>query len=123
MKHHIIAAVIVALGLITAAFLLRDRYTMTSHGDQIVRMDRWTGSITACSADYGSWSCETLGKRTEPPAVENLTAENLVIENTSATGLNDLNALSNRAARAATAAHHPDDLDNLMGQINSEAGH
>jgi len=46
MKQNIIAAAILAVGLIVASFLLAGRYSLLRWDDrQVVRLDHWTGEI------------------------------------------------------------------------------
>ena len=50
MHHNVIAAAIIAFGLIVAAFMLGGRYTMVRTNDfGIVRLDRWTGTASICA--------------------------------------------------------------------------
>lgn len=88
MKQNVIAAAILAFGLIVAAFLFAGRYTMTRLDENTVaRVDRWTGRMTVCSAYYDGLRCRSFPRaREQKVAVEDLTAENLVIEN-------DINAM------------------------------
>lgn len=49
MKIHVIAASIIALGLIVAGFLSGGRYTIVaSQGNAIARLDRFSGTVTLC---------------------------------------------------------------------------
>ena len=48
MKYNIVAAVVLALGLIGAAFLYGGRYYFIRlDRTHIVKADRWTGKVTA----------------------------------------------------------------------------
>ena len=49
MKNNIIAASIIAVGLIVAGFLSGGRYSAVhTRGDQFLLLDRWTGNVNGC---------------------------------------------------------------------------
>jgi hypothetical protein len=53
-NRNIVAAIIVAGGLITAAFLSSGRYVVTRLDQQtLARTDRWTGDTQFCSVSEG----------------------------------------------------------------------
>lgn len=51
-RSRLIAAAIIAVGLIVGGFLAGGRYEMASSGgNSVTRLDRWTGQIEACITD------------------------------------------------------------------------
>ena len=101
MKHNVISAVVLAVALIAAGFLFGvGRYSMMRVNEKtVIRLDRWTGNITACPLYPGSMSSEDAefleigvrsicSKQTNTPqsnadkntVVENLSVENLVVD-------------------------------------------
>ena len=56
MNRNIIAAIIVAVGLVRAAFLLTGRYyVLRVSADTVVRLDRWTGETKVVEAKVKPW--------------------------------------------------------------------
>lgn len=61
MKHNIIAAAILAVALVIAAFLHAGRYYLVAVGNgSAVRIDRWTGKTKSIdTAKNGDWDFVT----------------------------------------------------------------
>jgi hypothetical protein len=56
MKHNVVAAIIVAIGLVVAAFVHTGRYYIVAvGGGKAVRVDRWTGKTKVVSANGPDW--------------------------------------------------------------------
>ena len=64
-KATVIAAAIIALGIVGHGFLESGRFTLTRVSDGIAfRLDRWTGSVQVC----GYWSDATFSCLEADPA-------------------------------------------------------
>jgi hypothetical protein len=62
MKHNIIAAIVLAIGLIAAALIYTGRYyAVRLDAETIARMDRWTGDFTVCSFHGQLIACSNGG--------------------------------------------------------------
>ena len=90
MKHNIIAAIIIAVGLIVAAFLFTGRYYLVRLDEQtLARLDRWTGHVKVydCSSPWFCDDTPTTGVSGVDNAIttmnvdETLTMENVVTDN------------------------------------------
>jgi len=63
MKHNIIAAVILAAGLVLAAFVFSGRYyVLVLDEGTAIRVDRWTGEMRHCGTTeaFGDFICTAV---------------------------------------------------------------
>lgn len=57
MRERIVPAVVIAFGLIVAAFLSGGRYTVVQGPEPLVtRLDRFTGTVWLCGGEYDGGS-------------------------------------------------------------------
>jgi hypothetical protein len=63
-KHHVVAAIIIALGLVAYGIISKGPFKLMNVGDgRVLRINRWTGSITACFvANDGRVICAPEGQ-------------------------------------------------------------